>query len=331
MLERLLFALFLLIAAIPAQSAIYNPPTGGGGSGTVSSGAAGNLGYYPSTGTTIGPLPIGNCLAISGGILNTTDITNPRGSSTSYTVLSTDMCKTVTHAAGSTVSETLPQAGTTGFPPGVSYTELNLGAGNVVITPTTSTINGAATLTLAQNESAYITSDGTNYIAFLGKGQGGVGQIQPTSSYTADTAGNLFPYVYTGTGGNASASEAGWGVVASLGSNVVLQLRFAMPTVIPSGTFNLISYCQANATSGVVKYTVSDANVASGSSPSTASLTAETQTSITWSAADVYVRTATPLTSTPTANGMSVVAVTFNTSGWTLAQILSCKFYETWL
>jgi hypothetical protein len=39
----------------------------------------------------------------------------------------------------------------------------NVGAGAVTITPTTSQINGSATLVLAQNQGTWIVSDGTNY------------------------------------------------------------------------------------------------------------------------------------------------------------------------
>lgn len=83
---------------------------------------------------------------------------------TSYTVLTTDFRKFVTHSNGSSIAVTLPQAGAT-FPVGWFYYTLNKGAGAVTITPTTSTINGVATLVLNQNEAAFIVSDGTNYIA----------------------------------------------------------------------------------------------------------------------------------------------------------------------
>jgi hypothetical protein len=42
----------------------------GGGSGTVSSGTAGQLGYYSSNGTTIAPLNVGSNLSITSGTLN---------------------------------------------------------------------------------------------------------------------------------------------------------------------------------------------------------------------------------------------------------------------
>lgn len=83
---------------------------------------------------------------------------------TSYTVLTTDFRKFVTHSNGASIAVTLPQASAT-FPVGWFYYTLNKGAGVVTITPTTSTINGAATLVVNQNEAALIVSDGTNYIA----------------------------------------------------------------------------------------------------------------------------------------------------------------------
>lgn len=88
---------------------------------------------------------------------------NPQ-TGTTYTVLTTDFRKLVTHSNGSPVAVTLPQAGAS-FPSAWFYLTLNKGAGVVTITPTTSTINGATTLTLNQNEAAIIFSDGTNYIA----------------------------------------------------------------------------------------------------------------------------------------------------------------------
>jgi hypothetical protein len=81
---------------------------------------------------------------------------------TSYTVLSTDASKLVTLSNGSAVAVTLPQA-TGSFAAGFSFGVQNKGAGTVTITPTTSTINGAATLTIATDRGCWITSDGTNW------------------------------------------------------------------------------------------------------------------------------------------------------------------------
>jgi hypothetical protein len=95
---------------------------------------------------------------------------------TSYTVLATDFRKLVTHTNGASIAVTLPQASAT-FPAGWFYFTQNRGAGAVTITPTTSTIDGAATLVLNQNEGALIVSDGTNYFSMRGKATGGVGGV----------------------------------------------------------------------------------------------------------------------------------------------------------
>lgn len=152
---------------------------------------------------------------------------------------------------------------------------------------------------------------------------------------TTETGGNLFPYTYFGssTTGAAANGTPSWGVVASLGADTVLRFRFKMPPTLPgTGTLNLCSLCQSSATSGVVKYTISDSMIPvnNTASPSGTAQTAETQNSITWSAADNYVETCTPLTPTPVANQVSAGGITFNTSGWTLAQILACTFTESW-
>ena len=146
------------------------------------------------------------------------------------------------------------------------------------------------------------------------------GAIFPYSAYPA-TAGSVFPYFYSGGGGNASPVDEGLGVAASISSDATWELRFMLPPTIPSGTMKLRLLGMANATSGVAKITISDAVVAAGSSPSAASLTAETQVSLTWTAADVYVESKTALTPTAVGNSVLVVALVFNHTSWTLAQI----------
>jgi hypothetical protein len=151
------------------------------------------------------------------------------------------------------------------------------------------------------------------------------GPILPSSAYPGDTTGRLFPTFYSGAGGNAAPVEEGMGVMASLSANAVWELRFQMPPTIPSGTLKLRLLALANATSGVAKVTVSDGSVAAGASPSAVSLTAETQTSLTWAAGDndKYKEAKVTLTTSPAGNDVLVVALTFNTTSWTLAQV-SC-------
>jgi len=106
---------------------------------------------------------------------------------TTYTVLTTDFRKLVTHTNGAAIAVTLPQASAT-FPAGWFYFVQNRGAGAVTITPTTSTIDGAATLVLNQNEGALIVSDGTNYFTMRGKSAAAGGTISGLTTGTIPQA-----------------------------------------------------------------------------------------------------------------------------------------------
>lgn len=82
-----------------------------------------------------------------------------------YTYLSSDHTKLVTASNAAAQAYTLPQASAT-FPAGWfvdTYNKSTNQAGIVTITPTTSTIDGAATLVLNPGGAARIVSDGTNY------------------------------------------------------------------------------------------------------------------------------------------------------------------------
>lgn len=104
---------------------------------------------------------------------------------TTYTYLTTDFRKLVTHTNAASIAGTLPQASAT-FPAGWYMLVQNRGAGVLTITPTTSTIDGAATLVLNQNEGAIVVSDGTNYFTLRGKATGaaGVGDVAGPGSAT---------------------------------------------------------------------------------------------------------------------------------------------------
>lgn len=127
--------------------------TSSGGSGTVTSIVAG-AGLSGGTITT------------SGTIAQAITINAQTG--TTYTVLSTDQAKLVTHSNAAAIAVTLPQA-TGSFGATWFYDTENIGAGTVTITPTTSTIDGAASLTLVQHMGCRIISDGTNYYTIRGR------------------------------------------------------------------------------------------------------------------------------------------------------------------
>lgn len=110
---------------------------------------------------------------------------------TTYTVLNSDCDptghKVVTFSNASAVAVTLAQAGASGaFLGGCTLKVVNLGAGLVTITPTTSTISGNTTFALATNQAAEIYSTATpaatgNYV------------VGPIGSITTAT------YFFTGT------------------------------------------------------------------------------------------------------------------------------------
>jgi hypothetical protein len=98
---------------------------------------------------------------------------NPQ-TGTTYTYTQSDFNKLVTFDNASAISATLPQAGSGGnFGSGWWTESENLGAGTVTITPTTSTIDGASTITLTTNQGVQIVSDGVNYFTQRGMGGGG--------------------------------------------------------------------------------------------------------------------------------------------------------------
>jgi hypothetical protein len=87
---------------------------------------------------------------------------------TTYTLLATDRSKLVTLSNASPVAVTVPVATGASFPAGFITKIQNIGAGTATLTPTTSTINGAASFALLQYQSIDLVSDGTNWHALSG-------------------------------------------------------------------------------------------------------------------------------------------------------------------
>lgn len=129
---------------------------------------------------------------------------------TTYVVLASDRGKLVTFANAAAVAVTLPIATGAGFPAGWWSTFENRGAGLVTITPTTSTINGGASITLGTNQSVKIVSDGTNYLALVGKTAvtvTGAVSHQFATSNNADGSLNLAQPAFTDISGQATAAQ----------------------------------------------------------------------------------------------------------------------------
>lgn len=82
---------------------------------------------------------------------------------TTYTIQLSDYGQLIIFNSAASVAVTLPQGSGTFATFNTRVTNINTGA--VTITPTGSTIGGAATLVLAKNQTAQIISNGTNYAA----------------------------------------------------------------------------------------------------------------------------------------------------------------------
>jgi hypothetical protein len=160
---------------------------------------------------------------------------------TSYTVINGDQSKLLTFNNAAAVAVTLPQAGAaSSFLAGWwAYFE-NKGAGTVTITPTTSTIDGASSITLAQNVGIALFSDGANYSTFRGQ----------KSSITASSgSAHQFANAIDGSGNlsyaQPAASDLSNGVTGS--GAVVLATSPTIASLSVTGTAALTS-------SGVVAF-----------------------------------------------------------------------------
>jgi hypothetical protein len=142
----------------------------------------------------------------------------------------------------------------------------------------------------------------------------------------------VFPSVHVGAGANSKHDE-GLGVEASLGADAIWRLRFEMPPSLPTGTGKLRLLLLANATSGAAKINPKWASVAVEEDPSGATLNAETVQTVTWAAGDndQYKELKVNLDAdTLVASEVVVLDLTCETSGWTLAQVLTMRPSVIW-
>lgn len=147
---------------------------------------------------------------------------------TTYTYLTGDKGKLVTHSNGAAIAGTLPQAGGS-FPSGWWMDVQNRGAGTLTITPTTSTIDGAASLALTTGQGVRVVSGGTNYFTMRGADTSAAAPTQcipiacsdETTALTTGTAKVTFrmPYAFTLSGVRASVTTAPTGATLTVDIN----------------------------------------------------------------------------------------------------------------
>lgn len=146
--------------------------------------------------TDLSSATVGRGLDLDGTDLRrAVDVNSQTG--TSYAILDTDGGGLVTFNNASPVAVTIAQANSSTFVNGWSVKLQNIGAGTVTLTPATSTVNGASSITLKQNQGLELVSDGSNYFAVRGKPN--------TIDLASDVTGNL-PVANLNSGTSASAS-----------------------------------------------------------------------------------------------------------------------------
>lgn len=116
--------------------------------------------------TSVGLLDNGASVVPVSGVLEQAQPVNAQ-TGLNYTYLLTDRGKLVTRTNAAAMGDTLPQA-TGSFGAGWFMLVKNIHATSLLtITPTTSTIDGAATLVVRPGTTAMISSDGTNYASVV--------------------------------------------------------------------------------------------------------------------------------------------------------------------
>lgn len=153
---------------------------------------------------------------------------------TTYTVLNSDCGKLVTFSNGSSVAVTLPQAGASSlFAAGCEIRFANRGAGTVTVTPTTSTIDGQASVAIASGGGFVVNSSGGQWYSY---GRGAAAPSSGTVTSVSAGAGMDFSTI-TATGAVAASATLrtvgisfiidGGGSAITTGSKGHVEIPFA--------------------------------------------------------------------------------------------------------
>jgi hypothetical protein len=318
------------------------------GSGTVNPAPQFSIGYYPNAGSAnvIGGVAAPTApnglsyylIETPAAGAATTETFAPAGvpgrtvSACPDTITYLDRANLLTYTPNTACAITLPQAGSANFQFNfvivIRYTGTNI----LTLTPTTSTINGAATLLMGQNDYCFIYSiDNANYLANCSHGNGTMPVVADTGAVNAYVVS--YPLVqslqtgavvaFTTTNTNTSASTInvnGLGVKNLLKANTVaLVANDILPSTIYFAVYDGTAWEVLDPSTSVFGlYTAHNFfgnNTGSSKAPS-ASLIGSSDTTINWYATDsggianTYV-----VAPTPAVTALTIGAtVTFSTA-----------------
>lgn len=167
------------------------------------------------------------------GVMPLSTINEQTGAS--YAIDVTDLQKLALLTHASAVAATIAAATTSGFGAGFTFALKCGGAGTVTLTPTTSTINGAATLVLITGQWALIWSDGTNYFALISSAGSSTG-ITQTAFTSSSSAGDGRFTVSHGLGYSPTAAV----IIGTAGTSALGIVNFQDSTLWDATNFYLI-------------------------------------------------------------------------------------------
>jgi len=261
-------------------------------------------------------------LAVAQNAINRANGVNAQ-TGTTYTILDGDRAKLVTFSNGSSVAVTLPQANSTTFISGWYIDAQNRGAGTVTITPTTSTIDGASSLALSQNQGVRIVSDGTNYYTQRGVGSGAGGSVSSFNTRTGAVTGTvgdvpITTNAQTGTTYTVVSGDNGKLVTLSNGSSIAVTL----PQATGSFTTGWFAYFK-NIGAGTVTITPTTSTISGASTLtlSTGEVALVTSDGTNYEAQQTRLTAGTGITLTKTRTGVQVDASGSGAPSGTTGQI----------
>jgi len=135
--------------------------------------------------------------------------------------------------SASAYTYTLPTAST--CPTGTVFQLKNIGLGTLTLSPSSGTVNGAASITLTTNMAVEVYDDGTNYTT-----QGGVGAVRAIGFAFGDANATSASALVVNQVGYLtvpfSCTIVGWAIMVDAGTLTIDVLKIATGTAVPTAS-----------------------------------------------------------------------------------------------